>query len=167
MTTATKMAKAFTTSIDIPEAKRTSVVEILNARLADATDLKAQTKHAHWNVKGPQFSHLHGLFDQIAPHFDDYADLLAERAVQLGGIAHGTLRQVAAVSQLPEYDLSAENGIEHLKSLIKSVSKFASLVREAIDRADQLADRDTADLFTQISRQVDKDLWLLEAHFQS
>jgi starvation-inducible DNA-binding protein len=142
-------------------------VEILNARLADATDLKTQTKHAHWNVKGAQFSQLHELFDQIAPHFDEYADLLAERAVQLGGIANGTLRQAAAASKMPEYDLSAVNGTEHLKSLIKNVSKFASLVREAIDRTDQLGDKDTADIFTEVSRQVDKDLWFLEAHIQS
>jgi starvation-inducible DNA-binding protein len=167
MTTATKMAKTFPTSIDIPEAKRTPIVEILNARLADATDLKTQTKHAHWNVKGAQFSQLHELFDQIAPHFDEYADLLAERAVQLGGIANGTLRQAAAASKMPEYDLSAVNGTEHLKSLIKNVSKFASLVREAIDRTDQLGDKDTADIFTEVSRQVDKDLWFLEAHIQS
>ena len=86
----------FPTSIDIPESKRARIIEILNARLADSTDLKTQTKFAHWNVKGPQFFQLHELFDQIAPHFDDYSDLLAERAVQLGGVAQGTLRQAAS-----------------------------------------------------------------------
>lgn len=165
MPTAAHTEKTFKSSIDIPERAR--VIEILNARLADATDLKTQTKHAHWNVKGSHFIQYHELFDQIAPHFDDYADLLAERAVQLGGIANGTLREAAAASSIPEYDLSAVDGKEHIKALVKNISKFASLVREAIDQTDELGDKDSADIFTEISRQTDKDLWFLEAHIQA
>ena len=157
----------FPTSIDIPESKRSRLIEILNARLADSTDLKTQTKFAHWNVKGPQFFQLHELFDQIAPHFDEYSDLIAERAVQLGGCASGTLRQAAAASSIPEYDFSAITGTEHVRALVKNVAKFAALVRDAIDQSDELDDKDTADIFTEISRQVDKDLWFLEAHIQA
>lgn len=164
MTTATQ-EKTFKSSIEIPE--RAPLIEILNARLADSTDLKTQAKHAHWNVKGPNFIQLHELFDQIAPHFDEYADLLAERAAQLGGVANGTLRQAAAASSIPEYDLSAVDGTEHVKALVKNIAKFAKLVREAIDQADDLGDKDSADIFTEISRQVDKDLWFLEAHIQA
>jgi starvation-inducible DNA-binding protein len=118
-------------------------------------------------VKGPQFFQLHELFDSIAPHFDDYSDLIAERVVQLGGIANGTLREAAEASSIPEYDLSAVNGTEHVKALVKNISKFASLVREAIDQTDELEDKDSADIFTEVSRQVDKDLWFLEAHLQA
>lgn len=167
MPTATHAEKTFKTSIDIPEGKRAQIIEILNARLADTTDLKTQTKHAHWNVKGPQFFQLHELFDQIAPHFDDYADLIAERAAQLGGVANGTLREAAAGSSIPEYDLSAVTGQEHLKALIKNIGKFASLVRESLEETDKLGDKDAADIFTEVSRQVDKDLWFLEAHLQA
>lgn len=167
MATATHTEKTFKTSIDIPENKRAAIIDILNARLADSTDLKTQTKHAHWNVKGPQFFQLHELFDQIAPHFDDYSDLIAERVAQLGGIANGTLREAAGNSSIPEYDLSAVDGKEHVKSLVKNISKFAALVREAIDQTDDLEDKDTADIFTEVSRQVDKDMWFLEAHLQS
>jgi starvation-inducible DNA-binding protein len=168
MATATHTEKTtFKTSINVPEGKRIALIEILNARLADTTDLKTQTKHAHWNVKGMQFFQLHELFDEIAPHFDDYADLIAERAVQLGGVANGTLREAAEASSIPEYDLTAVNGQEHLKALIKNIAKFASSVREAIDQTDELEDKDTADVFTEVSRQVDKDLWFLEAHLQA
>jgi starvation-inducible DNA-binding protein len=167
MATATHTEKTFKTSINIPESKRSALIEILNARLADATDLKTQTKHAHWNVKGLQFFQLHELFDQIAPHFDDYSDLIAERVAQLGGVANGTLREAASATSIPEYDLSAVNGQEHLKALVKNISKFASLVREAIDTTDELEDKDSSDIFTEISRQTDKDLWFLEAHIQA
>ena len=165
MPTATHHEKTFKSSVDVPE--KALQIEILNARLADATDLKTQTKHAHWNVKGPTFYQLHELFDEIAPHFDDYADLIAERIAQIGGVANGTLREAAATSSIPEYDLSAVNGTEHVKALVKNIGKFASLVREAIDQTDELGDKDTADIFTEISRQVDKDLWFLEAHLQA
>jgi len=167
MPTATHTERTFRTSIDIPEKRRGALIDLLNARLADATDLKTQTKHAHWNVKGPQFYQLHELFDSIAPHFDEYADLLAERAVQLGGVANGTLRQAADSSSIPEYDLTATNGTEHVKALVKNISRFAKAIREAIDQADELEDKDTADIFTEISRQTDKDLWFLEAHIQA
>lgn len=167
MPTATHAERTFNTSIDIPEKNRTAAIELLNARLADATDLKTQTKHAHWNVKGPNFIQLHELFDEIAPHFDDYADLLAERAVQLGGVANGTLREAAAGSSIPEYDLNAVSGTEHVKALVKNIATFATLVREAIDVTDDLDDKDTSDIFTEISRQADKDLWFLEAHLQA
>ncbi len=167
MPTATHAERTFKTSIDIPEKRRAELIELLNARLADSTDLKTQTKHAHWNVKGPNFIQLHELFDDIAPHFDDYADLLAERAVQLGGVANGTLREAVSASSIPEYDLSAVSGTEHVKALVKNIAKFAALVREAIDKSDELEDKDTADIFTEISRQTDKDLWFLEAHVQA
>src|SRR3954471_22327404 len=149
MPTATHTEKTFKSSIEVPEKGR--IIEILNARLADSTDLKTQTKHAHWNVKGPQFFQLHELFDQIAPHFDDYADLLAERAVQLGAVAHGTLRQAASASAIPEYDFEAVTGTEHVRALVKNIAKYASLVREAIDQSDDLGDKDTADIFTEVS----------------
>src|SRR5690349_14288183 len=151
MATATSETRFFETSIDLSEHIRKEAVGILNQRLADATDLKTQTKYAHWNVKGPQFFQLHELFDQIAEHFDEYADLLAERATALGGTAHGT----------------ATTGTEHVRALSRNVANFAEYVREAIDKTDEIGDKSTADVFTEISRRVDKDLWFLQAHLQA
>ncbi len=167
MATALSETRFFETSIDLSEHIRKQVVVLLNQRLADSTDLKTQTKYAHWNVKGPQFFQLHELFDQIAEHFDEYADLLAERATALGGTAHGTLRQAAATSSIPEYEVTATNGLEHVRALAHNVAIFGEYVREAIDKTDELDDKSTADVFTEISRQVDKDLWFLQAHVQA
>ena len=79
----------------LSESVRTEMVELLNARLADAIDLRQQVKVAHWNVKGPNFIALHKLFDDIVEDVDEYVDVLAERVVQLGGLADGTVRQAA------------------------------------------------------------------------
>jgi starvation-inducible DNA-binding protein len=166
MATATK-SRLFSTGVDIEQDQRVQIIELLNARLADSTDLKTQTKHAHWNIKGLNFYQLHELFDEIAEHFDDFSDLLAERATALGGVANGTVRQAAANSSIDEYDLNAITGEQHVRALSQRIAVFANSCREAIDQTDELEDKGTADVFTEIVRQADKDLWFLEAHIQA
>ena len=159
-------SRTFNTSVKLSESTRQQSIDILNARLADTIDLKTQAKQAHWNVKGPEFFQLHELFDSIAGHLDDQADLIAERITALGGTALGTARISAATSSIPEYDLDAVNGLDHVVALSERLAKAANQFREDIDRADDLDDKGTSDLFTQITREADKDLWFLEAHLQ-
>jgi starvation-inducible DNA-binding protein len=165
--TQTRTGRMFKNSVNIPEEKRAEIIEILNARLADTIDLKTQTKFAHWNVKGKDFFQLHELFDQIATNLDAAADLLGERVTQLGGRAIGTARQVAAASEVSEYNLEATGGEEHLKALSGNLAQLANAAREAIDQTGDLGDQGSADLLTEIVRQADKDLWFLEAHLQA
>jgi starvation-inducible DNA-binding protein len=149
---------------NLPEAARAKLVEVLNSRLADAIDLFNQVKHAHWNVKGPHFIALHELFDQIAERAEDWSDDIAERAVQLGGTADGVTQSVAKRTSLAEYPVAATDGAEHVKLLADRLASFGGKVRAAIDLASELRDADTADLFTEVSRGVDKDVWFLESH---
>ena len=157
----------FKTKNDIPEAARVKVVELLNARLADCIDLQTQTKQAHWNVKGPNFIALHELFDKINEEVEDYVDDVAERAVQLGGVAAGTARMVAKRSSLSEYPANAVDGRSHVEALSTALATFGKSVRKAITDASDLGDLDTADLFTEVSRGIDKWLWFVEAHLQA
>src|SRR6516165_8263226 len=166
MPTKTESTIRFTSGVELREETKSKVIDLLNARLADTIDMKTQVKHAHWNVKGQQFYQLHLLFDEVAGHIDDAADLIAERAVQLGGVAHGTARIAAATSSIPEYDLGAVKGLEHVKALVERLSKLANANREAIDGCNKLDDMATADIFTEIVRVNDKDLWFLESHLQ-
>ncbi len=155
------------TKNDLPEKVRTPVVTLLQERLSEAVDLVTQAKQAHWNVKGPSFIALHELFDKVYEHAGAHVDLIAERIVQLGGTAEGTVKVVAGRSQLPEYSLTIAGGKEHIEAISRSLAYFGQAIRKAIDRADEIGDKDTADLFTEISRGLDKDLWLVEAHAQS
>jgi starvation-inducible DNA-binding protein len=159
-------SRTFNTSVKLTESTRQQIIDILNDRLADTIDLKTQAKQAHWNVKGPEFFQLHELFDSIAGHLDDQADLIAERVTALGGTALGTARVVASTSAIPEYDLDAVGGLDHVVALSERLAKAANQFRTEIDRTDDLGDKATADLFTQITREADKDLWFLEAHLQ-
>jgi starvation-inducible DNA-binding protein len=157
----------FPTKNDLAEATRIKVIELLNARLADSIDLQTQTKQAHWNVKGPNFIALHELFDKINADVEDYVDLIAERAVQLGGVAHGTARIVAKRSSLSEYPENASDGHSHVEALSTALATFGKSARKAIDQSDDLGDLVTADMFTEIARGVDKWLWFVEAHAQA
>jgi starvation-inducible DNA-binding protein len=157
----------FKTKNDLPQQARVQLVELCNARLADAVDLQSQCKQAHWNVKGPDFIALHELFDKVNEDVEEYVDLIAERAVQLGGIAEGTARSVAKRSTLPEYAAKGPNGTDHVDALSSSLAAFGKLVRQAIDKSNELKDADTTDMFTEISRGTDKWLWFVEAHLQA
>jgi len=156
-----------TTKIDIAEDKRDELIAILNQSLADAADLKSQAKQAHWNVKGPSFIALHELFDRVATEVDVYIDDVAERITTLGGTAMGTVRLAAANSSLSEYPHEISDGTAHVDALSNAIADFAKKVRTDIDRTDDLGDKDTADLYTGISRGIDKLLWFVEAHIQA
>lgn len=158
----------FETLNDLTPSIRERMIELLNARLADAIDLRTQLKVAHWNVKGPQFIALHKLFDEIVDDADEYVDLLAERAVQLGGVADGTARQVAEHSSLDEYAATGGGGgPEHVHAVADALAQFGRSAREAIETAANAKDQDTSDIFTEISRGTDKWLWMVEAHRQT
>lgn len=159
--------KTFKTSIDLPAKTRAAMNTLLNQQLADASDLFTQTKQAHWNVKGPQFVALHELFDELAGDLLEHIDTIAERITALGGYALGTARMAAASSTLPEYPADVFGGMETVAALVERYAALAKSTRAAIDAADQAADADTADLFTGISRFLDKSLWFLEAHTQA
>jgi starvation-inducible DNA-binding protein len=149
---------------DLPEAVRVQVIAVLNQQLADAIDLGLQAKQAHWNVKGPQFVSLHAIFDEAASALGEFSDELAERAVELGGLAEGTLQRVAASSRLPGYDGALLAGGDHLRALGSALAQFARSTRAAIDTAAAAGDATTADVFTEVSREADKLLWKLAAH---
>ena len=157
----------FKTKNDLSETIRGKAIELLNARLADAIDLQTQTKQAHWNVKGPNFIALHKLFDKINEEVEDYVDELAERVAQLGGVAEGTVRMAAKRSSLSEYPANTVDGRSHVEALSSALAAFGKGAWKAIDQANELGDLDTADLFTEVSRGIDKWLWFVEAHLQA
>src|SRR5271166_680491 len=136
----TRRPVVFKTKNDLSEATRKKAVELLNARLADCKDLQTQTKQAHWNVKGPSFIALHELFDKINEDVEEYVDEIAERAVQLGGVAEGTARMVAKRSTLPEYPAHASDGHSHAEALSSALSAFGKGARKAIEEANELGD---------------------------
>ena len=155
------------TKIDIPDNVRAAAIDLLNARLADGVDLSSQMKQAHWNVKGPGFIALHELFDTIHNAVQVHVDDMAERIAALGGNALGTAAVAASASTLPEYPLDIRTGADHVEAVSAALAAFSKEARRAIAEAAQIGDADTEDLFVGVSRDIDKNLWLVEAHAQA
>jgi starvation-inducible DNA-binding protein len=162
----TAAVRMYKSNVGVPEENRQAIVALLNARLADAVDLFTQVKWAHWNLKGVHFIALHELFDSVAEHVEGHTDTIAERIAALGGVANGTAREVAARSGLKEADLTAADGQSMLKWLVHNFAHHANAMRQAVNESDDLGDPITTDLFTTETRELDKDLWFLEAHLQ-
>ncbi|MHB9287323.1 DNA starvation/stationary phase protection protein Dps [Halobacteriales archaeon Cl-PHB] len=160
-------ARTFPTANDIQPETRGAVVQRLNETLADTTDLMTQAKFAHWNVKGINFYQLHLLFDDLHEVFEAHADVLAERATALGGQAMGTARLAATRSSIPELTPDLVTGPDYLQALSAHVALHATNLRAAIEFAASYGDEDTADLFTELSREVDQQLYFLESHLQT
>lgn len=154
------------TQIDIPLKNRKAVCEIANARLAQLVDLQLAVKHAHWNVRGVHFIGLHEMFDKFYGELTEPIDTIAERIGQLGFLALGTIDSVRKNSKLRAYPAEITHDKDHLKALIAMYAQVAKDVRSAIDQTDELEDKGSSDLFTGISRMLDKQLWFLEAHLQ-
>lgn len=150
--------------IKLDQKTRSAVVELLNARLADGIDLALIIKQAHWNMRGPNFIAVHELMDQFRDDMDAGNDLIAERAAQLGGAVFGTTQTVAESTTVKPYPVNIFSVEDHLNALIDRFSTVANAIRDAIDAAEEAGDADTADIFTEVSRTLDKNLWFLESH---
>lgn len=148
----------------LSENIRVQSVELLNKHLAAAIDLHAQVKHAHWNVRGPGFIAIHELFDKVAGEVATYSDQIAERAGALGGVAHGTVQRAVERSFLTRYPLDIADPKEHVFAVSATLAAFGQSARDGIDQASGFGDANTADLFTQISRGIDQQIWLVESH---
>jgi len=158
------MKQMHKTRNSLPQATRARVEVILNQSLADLNDLYSQTKQAHWNVRGPHFYSLHKLFDDLADSVEAHIDPLAERIVALGGVANGTVRQAAARSALTEFPTERGEGLAYVTALVERFAQCGAAARKGIEDTAAIGDADTADMLTGLSQDLDKSLWMLEAH---
>jgi len=153
------MPEAFVTGLN--DQTRHKMIDLLNARLADMVALTLAVKQAHWNVKGPGYIGIHELLDDVADRLREGADLMAERAVILGGHAKGTVEEASSQSKLDAYPLEMEKIEDHIAALKERFLKAGEMVRDAINDASDAGDADTEDLFTEVSRTLDKDAWFI------
>jgi starvation-inducible DNA-binding protein len=158
------MSKLRPSKNDLPSNAKSAVIDMLNARVADSIDLALATKQAHWNLKGMSFIGVHELLDKLRGAVDLYVDSMAERAVQLGGVALGTAQTVEKKTALPPYPTDIQSVKDHLTALVERYGQVANAVRANIDEADEAGDAGSSDLFTEVSRGLDEWLWMLEAH---
>lgn len=156
----------FLTRNSLPESVRREMIALCNQQLADTFDLLSQVKQAHWNLKGSAYYFLHKLFDDFYDRLSDQADTIAERAASLGGYVTGTARMACAASRLPEMPTTIDEDMDYVIALVDRFALLGGTSRSAIDTAELAGDQVTLDMFTEITHNLDKDLWFLEAHIQ-
>ena len=156
------MHSPYVSSLD--EATRKTSIELLNKALSDSIALSLAIKQAHWTLKGPSFIGLHELMDDVGGRMNAASDMIAERCIILGGHTYGTLELVAQNSTVTPYPGNITWQGKHVTALTERLMAFGALMRQSIEAAAEAGDDDTADLFTEISRTVDKDAWFVGAH---
>jgi len=161
------MSKMFKTQNNIPSNTKQAVIQMMNKALAATIDLSLIIKQAHWNVKGPRFIMIHEMLDGFRAAIDEHTDTIAERVAQLGGTAYGTTQAVAEGTILKPYPTDIYEVEDHLHALINAYGEVANLLRKYVDETAEAGDQDASDILTAASRQLDKDLWFLEAHIQA
>lgn len=159
-------APVFQTANFLPAQVRSTSVDVCNQVLADAVVVHAQLKGAHWNVRGPDFYQLHELFDDLAESLEPHADEIAERVTALGGVARGSVRQAAQSSTLPPLPEQAVDGRQLLRHVAQALAAFDATLYQGMETVEQTGDLDTVDLLNEVSRDVSKSLWFVEAHLQ-
>ncbi len=159
--------KMYATRIALSEDQKKQVVEVMQDKLASALDLYSQAKFAHWNVKGINFYQLHLVFDSVADNVFPQIDQIAERLTQLGGVANGTVRQSAANSLLPEFDINLVAGMDYVKTLADALGCYCAELREASDRIEEIGDDPTSDFFKALAVEAEEQLYFLEAHLEA
>ncbi|GGB42216.1 DNA protection during starvation protein [Oceanisphaera marina] len=140
------------------------MIELLNANLANVIDLTLAGKQCHWNLQGAGFIGVHQLLDETTTRILEISDTIAERVVILGGEPNGLAGRVAKDSVLETYPTGITAVNDHVNALTERYKKVAETLREAIKTAGDAGDEDTADLFTEASRIIDKDAWFIGAN---
>jgi len=150
----------------VTEKQRVELIDIMNKTLASTADLYAQLKQAHWNVKGPTFISLHKLFDEIAEAVEEQVDIIAERITSIGGTALGTLQEAVKNTQLRVYPTDIFLAEEHIEHLCHNIAILAELTRDNIAKTDKIGDAATSDVYIDLTRMLEKNLWFIEAQVQ-
>ncbi|WP_131669790.1 DNA starvation/stationary phase protection protein Dps [Psychrobacter pygoscelis] len=156
------MRERYASGLDDNTAKK--MVDLLNANLANLIDLTLDGKQCHWNLQGSGFIGVHQLLDETTERLREVSDTIAERIVILGGEPNGLASRVAKDSVLDDYPTDITEVDQHVRELTSRYKTVAETLREAIETAGDVGDEDTADLFTEASRIIDKDAWFIGAN---
>lgn len=148
--------------IGISEKDRAAVTAELSKLLADSYTLYLMTHNFHWNVTGPLFNTLHGMFMTQYTEEWNALDSIAERIRALGHHAPGTYREYGKLSSISEPN-SVPDALEMVLLLVRGNESVAKTARAAFDIADSVKDQPTADLLTQRLDIHEKNAWMLRS----
>jgi len=147
------------------EQAKNPVVQPLSVLLASSYTLYLKTHNYHWNVTGPMFTTLHGLFMTQYSELALAVDEIAERIRTLGAPAPGSYTAYMELSTVKE-----ENGQPDAKQMIKQLVADQELVvaaaRKVFEVAQKADDEVSADLAIRRMDVHAKNAWMLRSHLE-
>lgn len=152
---------------ELPAPTRSEVTGMLSRLLVETLDVALCARHAHWNVRGPDFLLLHDLMDHIGTELDDQADRLAKRIRALGGTVRGTAHTIATESSFKPYPVEVAEGQDHLEALALRLGLLSAEARLSIYECSGGLDPVTADVLVRVNSAIDDVLWSVESHLPS
>lgn len=142
------------------DSSQLTAASVLQEMVPELVSLALNAKQVHWNVTGPTFLPIHELTDEIARDANDWADLVAERAMALGFTVDGRPQTAAAAGgQLPAgriRDRDALLGLIDLIDLVSATTRSAMTELEANDPVGH-------DLAIQVLHGLERYRWMLRA----
>jgi starvation-inducible DNA-binding protein len=154
--------QALPINIGISETDRHEIVNGLEKMMADSFMLYLKTLFYHWNVTGPMFQPLHGVFETQYQELALAVDDLAERIRSLGFPAPGTFQQFNRLSSLSE-----ETGVPDTDTMLKLLVQGHETVirtgREVAAVTERASDISTLDLITKQVESHEKTAWMLRS----
>ncbi|MXP51029.1 DNA starvation/stationary phase protection protein Dps [Pantoea sp. SoEX] len=148
---------------NIDNNEKINMIDKLNCILANLIDLSLITKQAHWNIRGNNFIAIHKMLDDCYYTIIKHQDIIAERIVQLNGIALGTIQVIYGKTSLKNYPLNIDKIQNHLQELIR---RYNIVITNNTKEIDDIKDVVTNDILISLTRDLDKCLWLIESNIE-
>lgn len=153
-----------TINIGLTDEQRNGVIELLNRNLADVYLLLVKTRKYHWDVVGPQFRTLHGLWQEQYEALSQHIDDIAERTRALGGYPLGTAEGFLRHASIKEHPNDLPTATEMVKRLYTDYEQIVRNLRGYIEQcSDKYNDEGTADFFTGLMEEYEEAAWMLRS----
>jgi starvation-inducible DNA-binding protein len=151
--------------VGLSKDQREAVVTILNTVLADEFVIYIKSRRFHWNVEGPNFTELHGLFEKQYEQLGEIVDRVAERARALGGFAAGSLEQYLRLTRLTEQTGERYPARSMIEALLADHEALIRSLREDIEFVTgECGDEGTTDFLIGLMQEHEKIAWMLRAY---
>ena len=137
-----------------------NVKKILNKEVANFAVLYTKLHNYHWFVKGNLFYTLHAKFEELYDAVTGYYDNTAERLLMVGGCPTATMKECLSLATIQKAT-GKEAAEEMVRYILKDFETVVTELNEGIKASNDAGDDVTADLLVGISKDLQKQAWML------
>jgi starvation-inducible DNA-binding protein len=144
-------------------AMSSNVKDRLSQHVVDLAALFIKLHDYHWHVRGPQFKVLHELTETYYDDINEQFDAIAERLVQLGGVAPASVRSYASNTAISDAGKNAYTAEDVLSGIIKDFEYLLAEYKQTRRVASETDDPATDNMLADYIGDLEKKIWMLKA----